>query len=87
MKKVTILEHFMSFVFRGLLAAIPLFLSYLVIKFIYVMVDRKVRDSFESWTGFEIVAPGVVTGSCNSLFFGTFGEQCCWKKVFSNYLK
>lgn len=59
MKKVTILEHFMSFVFRGLLAAIPLFLSYLVIKFIYVMVDRKVRDSFESWTGFEIVAPGV----------------------------
>ena len=59
MKKPTLLEHFMSFVFRGLLASIPLFLSYLAIKFIYVMVDRRVRDSIESWTGYHIVGPGL----------------------------
>lgn len=53
------LEHFMSFVFRGLLASIPLFLSYLAIQFIYVMVDKKVRASVQTWTGYEIIAPGL----------------------------
>ncbi len=59
MKKPTLLQHFTSFVFRGLLASIPLFLSYLAIQFIYVMVDKKVRASVETWTGYEIIAPGL----------------------------
>lgn len=57
-KRATFVSHITTYVFRGLLASIPLFLSYLAIKFIYVMVDRRTRDAIESWTGFQIIGPG-----------------------------
>ncbi|MBF0619408.1 MAG: DUF502 domain-containing protein [Candidatus Omnitrophica bacterium] len=35
-------QHIRSYIFRGLLAIIPIFLSYLAIKLLYVLIDKRV---------------------------------------------
>ncbi len=84
MKKPTLLEHFMSFVFRGLLASIPLFLSYLAIKFIYVMVDQRTRNTVEAWTGYHIIGPGlgIVLVLVILYFLGLLASNVLGRKIF-----
>ncbi|MGQ9800213.1 MAG: DUF502 domain-containing protein [Candidatus Saccharicenans sp.] len=47
-------------IFRGFLALIPLYLSYLVIKFLYVNVDQKFAALIEDYSGFRIPGLGLV---------------------------
>ncbi len=47
-------------VFRGFLALIPLYLSYLVIRFIYVYVDLKVASPIENYIGYRIPGLGIL---------------------------
>ena len=51
------LKHLRIFVFRGILAVIPLGLTFLAIRFLYFTVDRRVADLVERRLGFEI--PGL----------------------------
>lgn len=53
-------KHLRTCVFRGLLAVIPLVLSYFVVKFIYVMVDQRVARLLERLTGIRIPGLGVL---------------------------
>jgi uncharacterized membrane protein len=50
-------KHLKTYIFRGFLAVIPIGLSFLVIRFLYIAVDAKVAAIIERWAGFNI--PGL----------------------------
>jgi uncharacterized membrane protein len=52
-----VFKHLKSNIFRGFLAVIPIGLSFLVIRFLYIAVDVKVAAIIERWMGFNI--PGL----------------------------
>jgi uncharacterized membrane protein len=53
-------RHLRATVFRGLLAVIPLVLTYLVLRLLYVAVDQRVAHLIEKEAGFNIPGLGVV---------------------------
>lgn len=46
-----------TYIFRGLLALLPLWLCYVVLNFLYLTVDQKVAPYLERWLGVKI--PGL----------------------------
>ncbi len=58
MKKI--LNHLRTFIFRGLLAVIPLGLTFFVVQFLYLTIDRKVAPLVEARLGFEIPGLGIL---------------------------
>ncbi|HUU37716.1 MAG TPA: DUF502 domain-containing protein [Candidatus Desulfaltia sp.] len=50
-------KHIGTHVFRGLLAIIPLGLSYLVVRFFYLAIDARITGKIERWIGYRI--PGL----------------------------
>jgi uncharacterized membrane protein len=55
-----IFKHLRRHMFRGLLAVIPLALSYYVVRFLYLAVDRRVAGLIEKKIGFDIPGLGVL---------------------------
>lgn len=53
-------KHLRRHMFRGLLAVIPLALSYYVVRFLYLAVDRRVAGLIEKKAGFDIPGLGVL---------------------------
>lgn len=58
MKKA--LRHLRIHIFRGFLAIIPLALSFLVIRFLYLAIDTRVTGVVEKFLGFKIPGLGIV---------------------------
>jgi len=52
--------HLRRHIFRGLLAIIPVALSYYVVRFLYLAVDRRVAPFIEKTVGFDIPGLGVL---------------------------
>ncbi len=50
-------KHLRTYVFRGLLALLPLGLCYFVLRFLYLAVDQKAAPYLERWLGIKI--PGL----------------------------
>ena len=56
-------ELIKTYIFRGLIASIPIFLSYLAVKFIYaILVNSRVTDLAEDLLGYKIPGLNVVFG-------------------------
>ena len=54
------LGHLKTYVFRGFWSVIPLILSFLVIRFLYVQVDRRIAPLIEQALGFSLPGLGVL---------------------------
>ncbi len=54
------LTHLRVFIFRGLLAVIPLGLTLFAIQFLYLTIDRKVAPLVEARLGFAIPGLGIL---------------------------
>jgi uncharacterized membrane protein len=52
-----IFKSLRTYIFRGLLALLPLWLCYVVLRFLYLAVDQKVAPYLERWLGVKI--PGL----------------------------
>jgi uncharacterized membrane protein len=50
-------KHLRTYIFRGLLALLPLALCYFVLQFLYLAVDQKAAPYLERWMGIKI--PGL----------------------------
>jgi len=55
-----ILKHLKTHVFRGFLAIIPLGLSYLVIRFLYLAIDTRITGLIDRFLGFKIPGLGIL---------------------------
>ncbi|MBC7363873.1 MAG: DUF502 domain-containing protein [Candidatus Aminicenantes bacterium] len=60
MKFSDVFRNFKKNIFRGILALIPLYLSYLVIRFIYVYIDLKLATPIEAYIGYRIPGLGIL---------------------------
>jgi uncharacterized membrane protein len=76
------LSHARSYIFRGLLAIIPLYLSYLAVKFIYILIDRPVATWFFKFTGLKIYGIGVVALILILYFTGLLVSNVIGKRLF-----
>jgi len=55
-----VFKHLKTFILRGFLAVIPLALSYIVLRFIYLAVDQRVAHIIEKWIGRNIPGLGFI---------------------------
>lgn len=76
------LNHIRIYVFRGLIAIIPLALSYLAIQFFYVMIDQKVVGWLNRFIGFSIPGLGILLVLIFLCFLGFVASNVIGKKVF-----
>lgn len=53
-------NHMKKYIIRGLLAIIPLGLTYLVIRFLYVTIDQRVMGAVHRIIGFSIPGLGIL---------------------------
>ena len=58
MKRV--FRHLRIFIFRGILAVIPLGLTFFAVRLLYFTVDRRVAELVERRLGFEIPGLGIL---------------------------
>ncbi len=76
------LKHARSFVLRGLLAIIPLYLSWLAVKFIYIIVDRPVAQKIEELVGFRVYGIGILITIILLYFIGLLVSNVVGKQLF-----
>jgi uncharacterized membrane protein len=55
-----LLRHLKTAVFRGFLVLLPLALSFLVLRFLYLAVDQRVSGLLETWIGRKIPGLGIL---------------------------
>ena len=76
------LKHARSYVLRGLLAIIPLYLSWLAVKFIYIIVDRPVAEKMEQFVGFRVYGIGIMITIVLLYFIGLLVSNVVGKQLF-----
>lgn len=52
-------QHLKKYIFAGVLAGVPLFLVYLVMRFMYVFIDKNVMDFLDDFIGFRLPGLGL----------------------------
>lgn len=77
-----ILTHFRAYIFRGLLASIPLGLSYFVIRFFYIAIDLKVNNLTDKFLGFRIPGLGIVFVLVTLYLIGYLASNVIGKRFF-----
>ena len=55
-----ILNHLKTYIIRGLLAVMPLGLTYFVIRFLYVTIDKRIIGTIDEFIGYNIPGLGIV---------------------------
>jgi len=53
-------SHLKKYIFRGILALLPLALCYVAIRILYLAVDQRVAHFIEGWIGFNIPGLGII---------------------------
>ncbi|GAB4366321.1 MAG: DUF502 domain-containing protein [Calditrichia bacterium] len=81
MKKI--LNHIKTFIFRGLLAVIPLGLTYFVVNFLYVTIDRRVMGFVDEFIGFSIPGLGIVLVLCILYIIGFSASNVVGRQFFN----
>lgn len=75
-------NHLRTYVVRGLIAVIPLIISFFVVQFLYVMVDRRVARMIEGWIGFTIPGLGLLLVIVILYLVGQVASNLAGKQVF-----
>lgn len=75
-------KHLKTYIFRGLLAVIPIGLSYLVIRFFYVTVDARIAKLIDRWLGFRIPGLGILIVLIALYLLGLAASNWAGRKAF-----
>jgi uncharacterized membrane protein len=78
-----VFRHLRTFIFRGLLAVIPLVLVYFVVRFLYLAVDQRVAGLVEKRVGFAIPGLGVVIVLLILYLLGLAASNWAGKQFFN----
>lgn len=74
------MKHCKRYVARGLLACIPLGLSYLTLKFIYVFIDQKIMNILDQFIGYRIPGLGILVFLFFLYFIGVLVSNVIGKR-------
>ena len=80
MKKI--LSHLRTYVFRGIVAMIPIGLTYFVIRFLYVAIDKRVAQLIEKSIGFSIPGLGIILVIIFLYFIGVVASNVVGQQMF-----
>jgi uncharacterized membrane protein len=75
-------KHLKTHIFRGLLAVIPIGLSYLVIRFFYLTVDTRITKLIDRWLGFRIPGLGILIVLIALYLLGQAASHWAGRKAF-----
>ena len=75
-------KHLKTYIFRGLLAVIPIGLSYLVIRFFYLTVDTRITKLIDRWLGFRIPGLGILLVLVSLYLLGLAASNWAGRKAF-----
>lgn len=75
-------NHVWKFFFRGLIAAIPLTLSYFAVKLLYITIDKPVNSFVFEYTGFQIYGLGVMVTLIAFYLIGLLASNVIGKQIF-----
>jgi len=77
-----LVKHLRKNIFRGLLAVIPIGLSYLVIRFFYLTVDTRVTKIIDRRLGFRIPGLGILLVLITLYLLGLVASNWAGRKAF-----
>ncbi len=76
-------SHIKKYIIRGILAIIPLVLSYFVVRLLYLSIDRRVTGLIDNLIGFSIPGLGIVILLIIFYLIGIIGSNFVGKKFFN----
>ncbi len=74
--------HIKKYVFRGLLAVVPLFLTYLAIKLLYTAIDQRAVGLVDQFLGFNFPGLGILLVLVALYILGLLASNVVGKKLF-----
>jgi uncharacterized membrane protein len=77
------LKHLKTNMIRGLLAIIPLILSYFAVNFIYVVIDKRVMGWIDQFIGFPIPGLGLILVLIILYVLGIVASNVIGKEFFN----
>jgi uncharacterized membrane protein len=75
--------HLKTFIFRGFLAIIPLVLSYFVIRFLHLTIDKQIMDVGYRFIGFRIPGLGIFILLIILYFMGIIASNVTGRQFFN----
>jgi uncharacterized membrane protein len=78
----SIFLHLKKFISRGFLAVIPLFLSYLLVRFLYLTIDKRVVDLIAKLIGFRIPGLGIILVILTLYLLGLVVSHWFGRRIF-----
>jgi uncharacterized membrane protein len=78
----SIFSHLKKFISRGFLAVIPLFLSYLLVRFLYLTIDKRVVDLIAKLIGFRIPGLGIILVILTLYLLGLVVSNWFGRRIF-----
>ena len=76
-------NHFKSYVFRGLLALIPIGLTIFAIRIIYVFIDKRIMELIDQYIGYRIPGFGLFLFVLALYFTGIVASNVFGKRLFA----
>ncbi|MGD9319073.1 MAG: DUF502 domain-containing protein [Desulfobacteraceae bacterium] len=80
MKKLV--AHIKKYVFRGLLAVVPLFLTYLAIKLLYTSIDQRAVGLVDRFLGFKFPGLGILLVLVSLYILGLLASNVVGRRLF-----
>ena len=80
MKKLA--AHIKKYVFRGLLAVVPLFLTYFAVKLLYTTIDQRAVGLVDRFLGFKFPGLGILLVLVALYILGLLASNVLGKKLF-----
>lgn len=78
-----IIKHLKTYIFRGLLAIIPLILTIFVIRLLYVGIDKRVMSWIDQFIGFAMPGLGIVLVAVTLYLVGLIASRMIGKQLFN----
>jgi len=74
--------HIKTYIFRGLIAVIPLALTVFVIQFLYLAIDQRIMGLVDEFIGFRIPGLGIVLQLNVLYLIGFIASNVVSRKIF-----
>jgi uncharacterized membrane protein len=78
-----IFAHVKTYIFRGILVSIPFVLTILVIRLLYLTIDKRIAEMLVGIIGFRIPGIGIALLLAALYMLGLIGSNVIGRKVFS----
>ena len=76
------IAHIRKYIFRGLLAVVPLFLTYLAIKLLYTSIDQRAVVLVDRFFGFKFPGLGILLVLVSLYILGILASNVVGRRLF-----